>query len=102
MKGLEKNLEDEYKESAALLRNRISELSKELDLAIMTCRRAHKDPEEDATVNQLCERIRPLRNMLNDLQEVTKEIKHYYDRWWYRSGKFTFNKNKPGPSVYAG
>lgn len=93
-----KELAEKYRLSLSLLRKRIAELTERRDIAIAACRRLHQDPKCDVTVIELEDRIRPLKNMYTDLREVTREIEHYYERSWWRSGKYTCNQNKPAPA----
>lgn len=92
-------LEAEYKESLDLLNNRISDLTRQRDFLEARTR----DPEKDPAIIELDDRLRPLKAMQADLREVTKEVEHYYEKSWWRSEKYTFNKYiKPRQFVYAG
>lgn len=94
-----KKMTVEYKRSAELLNSRIKGLTRQRDfLAARTL-----DPDKDPAIIELDDRLRPLKVMYNDLREVTQEVEHYYDRSWWRSEKYTFNKYiKPKQFIYAG
>jgi hypothetical protein len=85
-----KDLAKEYRRSAVLLKNRIGKLTDSRDFLV----KRTKDPDEDPDIIELSGRLKPLKNMLADLQEVTREVNHYYDRWWWRSEKYTLNARK--------
>jgi hypothetical protein len=90
-----------YKATVKILNNRIDELNSKKDVAIQACKRLHVDPQKDAGVIDIENRIKPLVNMRNDLREVTKEITHYYDKGWWRSEKYTLNQRKSRKFVYS-
>lgn len=92
-----RELAKEYKKSIMLLKQRVNELEEIKEF--LTSRT--KDPEKDPDIIELNERLKPLRNMLNDLKEVTREVEHYYDRWWWRSEKYTCNARKSRRYIYA-
>ena len=93
-----RELAAEYKRSCELLNNRIVDLIRQRDfLAARSL-----DPEHLGLIDELNDRIKPLREMLNDLREVTREVKHYYDLSWWRSEEYTCNQRKAQPYVYAG
>ena len=100
MKSLAEIASD-YKMAIKIVRLRIAKLSEMRDEAISVCKILCIEPETDPSVIELKDRIRPLQNMLNDLAEVTREVQNYYDRSWWRSGKYTFNQNKPRPAIYC-
>jgi len=93
-----KELVIEYKKSCKLLNNRISELIRQRDLLAARS----LDPEQLGKIDELNERLKPLRIMLKDLREVTKEVEHYYELSWWRSEEYTCNQRKAQPYVYAG
>ena len=93
-----KELAAEYKRSCELLNNRISDLIRQRDFLAA---RSH-DPEHLGMIDELNDRLKPLREMLNDLREVTKEVEHYYDLSWWRSEEYTCNQRKSQSYVYAG
>jgi uridine kinase len=93
-----KELAKEYKASMCLLSNRIKEL---VSLKIQL-QESSKDPEKDPDVIDLNDRINKLSLMQRDTQEVTKEVEHYFDRWWWRSEKYTLNSRKARKFIYAG
>lgn len=87
-----------YKQAIKLLDNRISELVRLRDFLQARTR----DPEQLGMIEELNERLKPLRSMLNDLREVTREVEHYYDRSWWRSEELTCNQRKSRRFIYAG
>lgn len=93
-----KELAAEYKRSCELLNNRIVDLIRQRDfLAAKT-----RGPEQLAIIDELNDRLKPLRIMLNDLREVTREVEHYYDLSWWRSEEYTCNQRKSQQFIYAG
>lgn len=95
-------LANDYKQSLKLLNTRIKEISDTRDLAINNCRRHHNDPEKDPEVIGLKDRLKPLIIMASELQEVTREVRHYYDRRWWRNETLTFNQRKSRSFIYVG
>lgn len=93
-----KELALEYKKSVDILNKRVIELTKQRDFLAA---RSH-DPEHLGIIDELNDRIKPLREMLNDLREVTREVEHYYELSWWRSEEYTCNQRKAQPYVYAG
>lgn len=67
-------LAEEYKESAILLKDRITLLSAE-------------QKNDDIKI-----RINMLKTMYRETTEIQKELKNYYDKKWYRSPKYTQNR----------
>lgn len=91
-------LAKEYKASLNILNERINELVGILLKLETASKNAIEDPEVDA----LKERIKPLRNMQNELRNVAREVENYYETWWYRSPTYTFNRNRPREHVLPG
>jgi hypothetical protein len=96
------DLVKQYKESLKLLHNRIKVLSGAKDDAIKCCWKRKQDPNRDPDVIELNDRLKHLNNIVKDLNEVTKEVQHYYDRWWWRSETLTCNQRKSRSFIYAG
>ena len=94
-------LDVEYKISLNQINCRIKELSSKKDAAIAVCKKIHHDPKKDPAVCTINIRLRPLIEMQSDLREVAKEVKHYYDRRWWRSEKYTFNQWKSPKLIYV-
>ena len=67
-----------YEDSAALLRDRLALLRRQVQKA--------RDPEE---LWQLKRRIAELTPMLTQMNELAELTAHYYDRGYYRSEKYT-------------
>lgn len=95
-------LETDYTISLTQLNRRIKELTCKKDAAIALCKKLHTDPKKDPDVCTLAIRIRPLIEMQSDLREVAKEVRHYYDRGWWRSERLTCNQRKSRSFIYAG
>lgn len=81
-------LAKEYKESLRLLTGRISILKIKL-----------KEMEQDrntskSDIRELRQRLKPLMAMQRDLREISKEVKNYYVRSWWRSERYTCNSRK--------
>ena len=68
----------EYRSQAALLKTRIDELEER-------CRCSRSKPERLS----LERRIRILSSMYRDARELAALTEHYYDRGYWRSGKYT-------------
>ena len=92
-----RELAAEYKRSIDLLNKRIKYLIRQRDF--LTART--RDPEKDPDIIDLNHRLKPLREMHRDLQEICREVRHYYDRSWWRSEVYTCNKYKSGQHLYA-
>lgn len=92
----------QYKESLSILNKRIKELSDRMYVEISTCKKMKQDPDRNFDIIDLKDRLKHLVSMANDLREVTKEVQHYYDRWWWRSEALTCNQRKPRSFIYAG
>ena len=67
-----------YETAAVLLRTRLKQLRRELELA--------KDSEE---IWHLQRRIAELTPMLTEMNELRDLTAHYYERGYYRSEKYT-------------
>lgn len=74
------DLSAEYRRSASLLKDRLSQLKKEL--------KATKDPE---TVFRLKRRIAELTPMLTEMNELAEMTARYYDPGYYRNAKYSAN-----------
>ena len=74
------DLSAEYRRSANLLKDRLSQLRKEL--------KATKDPE---TVYRLKRRIAELTPMLTEMNELAEITARYYEPSYYRSAKYSSN-----------
>lgn len=72
-------LSAEYEASAALLRRRLRYLRAQLAKA--------EDPEEIWHLKRRMAELTPMLTQMNELAELTK---HYYERGYYRSKKYTF------------
>ena len=68
----------EYAASAQLLRNRLQQLRRELELA--------KDEEEIWHLKRRIAELTPMLTEMNELEELTA---HYYERGYYRNAKYT-------------
>lgn len=89
-----KKLVEEYKQSLKALTGRINELNYELQ----EIKADSEAPEKDPDVIAMEERIKPLKRLLAELKEVTKEVERYYVPGHWRSEKLTCNK-KPSYTV---
>lgn len=67
-----------YEEAAVPIRARLRQLRMELAAA--------EDPEQ---IWQLKRRIAELTPILTEMNELAELTAHYYDRGYYRSGKYT-------------
>ncbi len=67
-----------YRESAALLKNRLVLLRRALEKA--------KDPEEIWHLKQRISELTPMLTEMNDLADLTA---HYYDKGYWRNEKYT-------------
>jgi len=92
-----KELANQYKQSAEPIKKRISELTRLKEFLEART----KNPEINPEIIAIKERLGPLKNMLKDMTEITKEIEHYYDRWWWRSEKYTLNQRKVRKFIYV-
>jgi len=91
-------LAKDYKQSLKILNQGIKDLAeKEKYLKSKLSRSASEDYE----VKGIPDRLKILKNMQTDLAETTREVKNYYVKGWWRSGKYTFNQNKPKPAIYS-
>ena len=68
----------EYEHSAALLRDRLRQLRRELA--------ASDDPDEIWHLKRRIIELTPMLTQMNELAELTA---HYYERGYYRSEKYT-------------
>lgn len=93
-----KELAKEYKASAEVLHRRIKELMGVKDLLLART----KDPEKDLQIIELSNRIKPLQIMLHDVNDIGREIEHYYDKEWWKSEKYMLNARKSRKFIYAG
>ena len=73
-----KKMSAEYEKSAALLRTRLALLRQELKKA--------GDSEEAWHLKRRIAELTPMLTQMNELAELTA---HYYERGYYRSGKYT-------------
>ena len=71
-------LSEDYEAAAALLRDRLRLLRRELSRT--------KDPEKVWHLKQRIGELTPMLTQMNELAELTA---HYYERGYYRSGKYT-------------
>lgn len=71
-------LSESYKESAALLRNRLSQLRAAL--------KKTEDPEEKWQLRHRMAQLTPILTEMNELAELTAR---YYERGFWRSEKYT-------------
>ena len=71
-------LSPHYQQAALLLRNRLRELRQALD--------TETDPD---TIWHLQQRIRQLRPMLVEMNELADLTAHYYERGYYRNGRYS-------------
>lgn len=84
-------LSAEYKVSLAALQDRIDQLQA-----------AKQQTETNSGMEQeLKDRLKVLTEMQVDLKDLTREVRHYYDRGWWRSEKFTLNARKARKFVYC-
>lgn len=83
-----KELAKEYKLSLRELNIRINELKSQKDMLALK----PYSPIREGEIEELKARLKPLVAMQSDLKTVTKEVKHYYDRSWWRSEKYTLNQ----------
>lgn len=67
-----------YEEAAVPLRARLRQLRQALKIA--------QDPEEIWHLKRRIAELTPILTQMNELSELTA---HYYDRWYYRSEKYT-------------
>ena len=67
-----------YEEAAVPIRARLRQLREELSKA--------EDPEEIWLLKRRIAELTPILTQMNELAELTA---HYYDRGYYRSGKYT-------------
>ena len=72
------DLSKDYEAAAALLRDRLRLLRRQLTQA--------SDPEEIWHLKRRIGELTPILTQMNELAELTA---HYYDRGYYRSGKYT-------------
>ena len=72
------DLSGDYEAAAALLRERLKLLRRELARA--------RDPEEIWKLKRRIAELTPILTQMNELAELTA---HYYERGYYRSGKYT-------------
>lgn len=70
----------EYEQTAAMLRQRISELE-----------RAQREAGDEGSRVRLDRRLRPLRSMYRDVRAVARHLEHYYE-------KHTPRQAGPGPA----
>ena len=75
-----KKLADEYKRTLKALNKRITELRKQ-----------REEVEDEKKVNDINNRLSIFYAMQRDVREVEKEVRHYYDKGWWRSEKYTCN-----------
>jgi len=78
----------EYRKSLQLITSRINILK----IRLKELEQDRSIPKED--IQELQKRLKPLLAMQRDAREVTKEVKNYYDRSWWRSEKYTCNNRK--------
>lgn len=71
-------LSGEYEAAAVLLRNRLQLLRRQLSQT--------PDPEEAWRLKRRINELTPMLTQMNELAELTA---HYYERGYYRSGKYT-------------
>ena len=67
-----------YKEAAALIRNRLWQLRRMAE--------TEEDPEEKWHLQRRITELTPILTEMNELAELTAR---YYDRGYWRSGKYT-------------
>ena len=72
------DLSGDYEAAAVLLRQRLKLLRRELSRA--------KDPEEAWKLKRRIAELTPMLTQMNELAELTA---HYYERGYYRIGKYT-------------
>ena len=72
------DLSGDYEAAAVLLRDRLKLLRKELARA--------KDPEKIWRLKRRIGELTPMLTQMNELAELTA---HYYERGYYRNGKYT-------------
>jgi len=83
-----KELAKEYKLSLKALNERINELKCQKDMLALR----PYSPIREGDIDEIKDRLKPLVAMQTDLKAVTQEVKHYYDRSWWRSEKYTLNQ----------
>jgi len=83
----------EYKKSLQLLNSRIAVLKNRLK-KLEKKRKLHKEE-----IRELRQRLEPLMAMQRDLREITREVKNYYIRSWWRSEKYTCNNRRARRAV---
>jgi hypothetical protein len=83
-----KELAKEYKLSHRELNIRINELKSQKDMLALKS----YSTEREGEIEELRARLKPLVAMQSELKIVTQEVKHYYDRSWWRSEKHTLNQ----------
>ena len=72
------NLSWSYKESAKLLRDRLT--------LLRAMARQTQDPEEKYALNHRINTLAPILTEMNDLEELTRR---YYERGYWRNEKYT-------------
>lgn len=72
------NLSRSYKESAKLLRDRLT--------LLRAMARQTQDPEEKYALNHRINTLAPILTEMNDLEELTRR---YYERGYWRNEKYT-------------
>lgn len=73
-----KEVSQGYRDTAALLRGRLSQLRRML--------RSAQDPEEIWHIKRRIAELTPVLTQMNELAELTE---HYYDKEYYRDKKYT-------------
>lgn len=88
-----KELAREYRKSLKMITRRVNDLKPIL-------KQLEQNPKKNIDqIEELRLRFKPLLSMQRDLQEVSREVEHYYDRSWWRSEKYTHNRKKSRQTV---
>ena len=92
-------LGEEYKRSTELLNIRINEIEKEIIKLESELNKKNRK-KIICEIEKLKDRLKPLIQMHREIKEISEEIFHYYDKWWWGNEKYTLNRRKSRLPVF--